>query len=77
MLSPASFFEENTSPIFAIQADLVDPSEHYRIIDLAVARFSHIDLVVQATAASLLGGSFSFNCGQAPAPIMMIRSTIA
>lgn len=52
-LEPRSLLEENAHPVFTIRADLSIPSEHARIIDLALARFSRIDLVVHAASYSV------------------------
>jgi NAD(P)-dependent dehydrogenase (short-subunit alcohol dehydrogenase family) len=49
-LDPRASLEENSHPIFPIKADLSQPMEHRRIIDLALARFFHIDLVINMAA---------------------------
>lgn len=49
-LAAAAPLPENEHPIFAVQADLLVGDAIHRVIDLAMARFDRIDLVVNAAA---------------------------
>jgi NAD(P)-dependent dehydrogenase (short-subunit alcohol dehydrogenase family) len=60
-LDPKSTLEENASAIFAIRADLSESSEHMKVIELALARFSRIDLVVHAAGTAVRGDLLSSN----------------
>lgn len=60
-LRPNAPLEENEHPVFAIKANLSDPLEHLRVIDLALARFSQIDLVVHAAGVSIWGDLIGSN----------------
>jgi NAD(P)-dependent dehydrogenase (short-subunit alcohol dehydrogenase family) len=52
-LTPGSELPENRHPVFAIRADLGKPGERERVVELALARFDTIDLVVNAAVCSL------------------------
>ena len=47
-LDPAAAIPENDHPVFAIQADLTNDKELARVVELVLARFDRIDLVVNA-----------------------------
>src|SRR4051794_15129839 len=47
-LAPGQALAENSDPIFTIEADLRKPGEIDRVVDLALARFGRIDLLVNA-----------------------------
>ena len=49
-LEPAVVLPENANPVFAIQADLTDDRALERVVELALARFDRIDLLVHAAA---------------------------
>jgi len=52
---------ENAHPVFAVQADLTQDADIARVVEVALARFDRIDVVihaaVQRTFGSILGGS--------------------
>jgi NAD(P)-dependent dehydrogenase (short-subunit alcohol dehydrogenase family) len=50
---PANSVPENTHPIFAVRADLGNDGELDRIVELALARFERIDLVIHAAVHSI------------------------
>ncbi|TWP38221.1 SDR family NAD(P)-dependent oxidoreductase [Leekyejoonella antrihumi] len=47
-LSPHAALRENDNPVFAVKSNLREPAEVQRVVDLALARFGRIDLVVNA-----------------------------
>lgn len=49
-LRPAASVPENDDAVFAIQADLSEDGAPARVVDLALARFGRIDLLVNAAA---------------------------
>lgn len=49
-LAPAQSLAENEHPVFAVQADLLDDRALGHIVDLALARFDRIDLLINAAA---------------------------
>lgn len=49
-LRPSAALPENERAVFAIQADLSDEDAPARVVDLALARFGGIDLLVNAAA---------------------------
>ncbi|WP_437936861.1 SDR family NAD(P)-dependent oxidoreductase [Sorangium sp. So ce341] len=49
-LRPAARVPENDGAVFAIQADLSEEGAPARVVDLALARFGRIDLLVNAAA---------------------------
>jgi NAD(P)-dependent dehydrogenase (short-subunit alcohol dehydrogenase family) len=49
-LAPDRDLPENAEPVFAIRADLTEPGEIDRVIELTLARFDAIDHVVNAAA---------------------------
>lgn len=54
-LEPDSELPENQSPVFAVQADLNTDSGCERAVDLTLARFGRIDLLVNAAVAPVWG----------------------
>jgi NAD(P)-dependent dehydrogenase (short-subunit alcohol dehydrogenase family) len=54
-LSPSKELPENSNPVFAIQADLRNPGECERTLDLVHARFGRIDVVIHAAVVSVWG----------------------
>jgi NAD(P)-dependent dehydrogenase (short-subunit alcohol dehydrogenase family) len=73
-LSPARGHPRNTDPVYAVQADLTEPGEIERVVELALARFGQVDLLVNsavhvrhdrltsvAGAADLLRDHFELN----------------
>jgi NAD(P)-dependent dehydrogenase (short-subunit alcohol dehydrogenase family) len=49
-LDPEAELPENAHPVFAIQADLETPDGCARVVELALARFGRVDLLVNAAA---------------------------
>ncbi len=49
-LRPRADAPENEHPIFAVRADLTDERDMARVVELALARFDRIDLLVNAAA---------------------------
>jgi NAD(P)-dependent dehydrogenase (short-subunit alcohol dehydrogenase family) len=49
-LAPSARVPENDHAVFAIQADLLEEDAPSRVVDLALARFGRIDLLVSAAA---------------------------
>lgn len=49
-LDPTARAAENEHPVFAIQADLAEPGQVRRVVELAMARHERIDLLVNAAA---------------------------
>jgi NAD(P)-dependent dehydrogenase (short-subunit alcohol dehydrogenase family) len=52
-LAPRESLPENLHPVFAIRADLSDDREIARVVELALARFDQIDLLVNAAVHSV------------------------
>ncbi|HKQ99953.1 MAG TPA: SDR family oxidoreductase [Pyrinomonadaceae bacterium] len=52
-LSPEKTLEENEHPIYAVQAELTDDRELERVVELALARYDRIDLLVNAAVHSV------------------------
>ena len=52
-LDPSRDVEDNEHPIFALRADLLQRGEPRRVVETALARFGHIDLVVNAAMATV------------------------
>jgi len=50
-LDPSAHVPENSDAVFAVQADLLDDAECERIIEVALARFGQVDLLVNAAAS--------------------------
>ncbi|HEV7676989.1 MAG TPA: SDR family oxidoreductase [Candidatus Dormibacteraeota bacterium] len=50
---------ENAHPVFAVQADLVAPGGVERVVELAMARFGAVDLVVNAAAHAEFGSTLA------------------
>jgi NAD(P)-dependent dehydrogenase (short-subunit alcohol dehydrogenase family) len=46
---------ENSHPIFAIRADLTQEAELERVVEITLARFNRIDLVIHAAARTSMG----------------------
>jgi NAD(P)-dependent dehydrogenase (short-subunit alcohol dehydrogenase family) len=56
-LLPAERLAENEHPVFAVQADLADDHQLTRVVELALARFDRVDLLVNAAADTAFLGS--------------------
>lgn len=54
-LAPTVELAENKNPPFAIRADLRQPEEHERVLELTFARFGQIDVVINAAVSSRWG----------------------
>ncbi|MGA2073758.1 MAG: SDR family oxidoreductase [Terriglobia bacterium] len=54
-LSPAACLPENEHPVFAIRADLGSDAELNRVVELVLARFGRIDLVINAAVYYAFG----------------------
>lgn len=54
-LSPSAQLEENANPVFAIAANLEEPSERVRALELVLARYGRVDLLVCAAVHSVCG----------------------
>ena len=52
-LRPATALAENESPVFAFKADLARVEERSRVVEIALARFGRIDLLVNAAVHSV------------------------
>jgi NAD(P)-dependent dehydrogenase (short-subunit alcohol dehydrogenase family) len=52
-LSPVVELAENQHPVFAIQADLTEDRELRRVVDLVLARFGRVDLLINAAVQSV------------------------
>jgi NAD(P)-dependent dehydrogenase (short-subunit alcohol dehydrogenase family) len=52
-LRPAEPLPENEHPLFAIRADLAEDAELRRVVELTLARFGRIDLLVNAAVHSI------------------------
>lgn len=55
-LRPRAVLPENKHGVFALQANLADDRELDRIVDLALARYGRIDLLVNAAVYYVFGG---------------------
>ncbi len=68
-LAPGQPMEENRNRIFAIRADLSQPGECERVVDVALSRFGRIDLLVNAAVdggwAPMLGSDTLLRSGGA------------
>lgn len=51
-LDPAADSAENTHPIYAIQADLMQPGQAPRVVEMTLAHYGRIDLLVNAAVTS-------------------------
>ncbi|WP_244892079.1 SDR family NAD(P)-dependent oxidoreductase [Nocardia beijingensis] len=49
-LAPAAAVPENDSRVFVVRSDLTQPGEVERVVDLALARFGRVDLLVNNAA---------------------------
>ena len=49
-LNPEARLPENEHPVFAVQADVTRPEDVERLVDLALARYGTVDLLVNAAA---------------------------
>ena len=49
-VAPRRLVPESAHPVFAVRADLSTPSEIDRLVELAMARFGRVDLLVNAAA---------------------------
>jgi NAD(P)-dependent dehydrogenase (short-subunit alcohol dehydrogenase family) len=47
-LNPGALIPENAHPVFAIQADLNDDYQIGRVVELVLARFDRVDVLVNA-----------------------------
>jgi NAD(P)-dependent dehydrogenase (short-subunit alcohol dehydrogenase family) len=54
-LSPEREVDENRRQVFAVQADLTEERECDRVVELALARFDRVDLVVNAAVSTTWG----------------------
>jgi NAD(P)-dependent dehydrogenase (short-subunit alcohol dehydrogenase family) len=52
-LDPDAALAENTHPVYAIRADLEQPGQIERVVELTLARFGAVDLLVNAAAHSV------------------------
>lgn len=52
-LAPRTVLPENRHPVFALRADLADDRTPARIVEIALARFGRIDLLVNAAVHSV------------------------
>jgi NAD(P)-dependent dehydrogenase (short-subunit alcohol dehydrogenase family) len=52
-LAPDAELPENRDALFAVRADLAAPGEISRVVELALARFDRIDLIVNAAALAV------------------------
>jgi NAD(P)-dependent dehydrogenase (short-subunit alcohol dehydrogenase family) len=52
-LDPSGTLPENEHPVFAIQADLHEERELSRVVELTLARFGQVDLLINAAVRSL------------------------
>lgn len=55
-LNPGAVIPDNEHPVFAIRADLSHDADVERVVDLVLARFNAIDLVVNAAVHSVWDG---------------------
>jgi NAD(P)-dependent dehydrogenase (short-subunit alcohol dehydrogenase family) len=46
-------------PVFAVQADLAVPGQAERVVELALARFGHVDLLVNGAATAEFGSTLA------------------
>lgn len=53
VLEPSAPVPENEHPVYAVQADLAEDGEMERVVDVALARFERIDVVINAAAHSV------------------------
>jgi NAD(P)-dependent dehydrogenase (short-subunit alcohol dehydrogenase family) len=51
-INPNASLPENRRPVFAIQAELNNPADCERVVDLTLARFDRIDLLVNAAVST-------------------------
>ncbi|CAN5426124.1 3-oxoacyl-ACP reductase FabG [soil metagenome] len=63
-LAPGEALAENESPVHAVYADLTDPADVERVVEVALARFGRVDLLVN-NAAHLCGYQSSVVDGDA------------
>jgi len=54
-LAPSEPLEENRYPVFAIRADLTAPREVERVVEMTLARYGRIDLLINVAAHSAWG----------------------
>lgn len=52
-LGPESPHPENTFPAFAIRSDLTHDSELQRVVELVLARFGHVDVLINAAGCCI------------------------
>jgi NAD(P)-dependent dehydrogenase (short-subunit alcohol dehydrogenase family) len=58
-LEPQASPPQNSFPVFAVQADLVAPGGVERVVELALARFGSVDLLVNAAATAEFGSTLA------------------
>jgi NAD(P)-dependent dehydrogenase (short-subunit alcohol dehydrogenase family) len=58
-LQPQASPPQNDHPVFAVQADLAAPGGVERAVELALARFGRVDLLVNAAARSEFGSTMA------------------
>lgn len=56
-IAPRERLPENEHPVFAVKADLTLPGQVERVVELALARYGRIDLLVHAAADTAFLGS--------------------
>jgi NAD(P)-dependent dehydrogenase (short-subunit alcohol dehydrogenase family) len=71
-LQPGQTLSENEHPVYAVRADLTTAGEIERVVEIVLARFDRIDLVVHAAASSVPGPLTSPSVlGAAPRQFLM------
>jgi NAD(P)-dependent dehydrogenase (short-subunit alcohol dehydrogenase family) len=55
-LAPGARVVDNEHAVFAVQADLAEPGQVRRVVELAMARFDRVDLLVSAAADTRFHG---------------------
>lgn len=56
-LEPLTALPENQASVYAVQADLTSAADLRRLVEVALARFNHIDLLINAAADTRFHGS--------------------
>jgi NAD(P)-dependent dehydrogenase (short-subunit alcohol dehydrogenase family) len=54
-LSPTALLADNENPIYTVQADLCEDTDRRRVVEVALARFGTIDVIINAAATSTWG----------------------
>ena len=55
VFSVSSALQGNESPIYIVQADLCNDADRRRVVEVALARFERIDVIINAAATSTWG----------------------